>query len=274
MFTRRRWFLAAALGVLAMPAPASALTLRGKSDQGREVVMRLADGDVLSVRIDWRARCGRTTYSYRSRTGHRPPFDLATRSVLRDAGSYRLREGDGIRSRTTTVLRARRISSHVWSGTFRATVVLRRSGRWIDTCRLRTVRWSARTPYVRLKMTSDAGDPMGGGQTYSFASPVISGGLNGRPDSLTGSVPGWFLEFEARGALRRETYQIVPQPAHARPRLSVTTLGADCFGVSGEFTIRAIAFDRRGHPRHLDVSFVQHCNGSAAALRGRFVYRA
>src|SRR5829696_4275347 len=81
----------------ALPATASAATWKGKTRQGREVVVRTGDdGTVNRVRIGWKARCAKG--SYKSRTLFMPPLDSATSSTFAEAGSYRARP-EGYRAR-------------------------------------------------------------------------------------------------------------------------------------------------------------------------------
>jgi hypothetical protein len=133
--------LAGALAV-ALPAAASAATWKGKTKQGRGVVVHTGDdGNVSRVRIGWRARCDKGRYS--SQTLFHSPLDSATATAFEDAGSYRGHPA-GYRAkiwvRITGSLDA---SSGEWSGTFKVKVRVTKGGEHVDTCRLRRLRWSA-----------------------------------------------------------------------------------------------------------------------------------
>ena len=72
----------------ALPATASAATWKGKTRQGKGVVVRTGDDATVNrVRIGWKAHCADGTYT--SRTLFLPPLDSATSTTFADAGSYR-----------------------------------------------------------------------------------------------------------------------------------------------------------------------------------------
>ena len=144
---------AAALATAALvPATASAdKTFRGKTQQGRTVTMTTGDDNVLKIlRINWLTRrCALSGSRFQHITLFRPPFDSATPDAFNDAGSFRVADDGGIRSRVTIYLAGRRNvdpanpAVESWTGTLRANVVVRRRGRVIDRCRLRQITWNA-----------------------------------------------------------------------------------------------------------------------------------
>ena len=136
---------ALALAVAAPPA-AHAKVFRGETAQGRNASLVVgSDGLVRRARVNWRARCRNGRFV--DRTDFTPPFDAVTMDSLTDAGVYRLRERGGIRSRVTVRIRGRRSfdAAHPrresWRGTLRAQVLVTRNGNYVDTCRLRRLRW-------------------------------------------------------------------------------------------------------------------------------------
>jgi hypothetical protein len=133
-----------AVGALAaaLPATASAATWKGKTKQGRAVVVRTGDdGTVNRVRIGWKARCGNG--NYKSRTLFSPPLDSATSTSFTDAGSYR-GHPEGYSARIWVRITGNRDAGEsTWSGTFRVKVRVSKGGERVDTCRLRRLRWSA-----------------------------------------------------------------------------------------------------------------------------------
>jgi hypothetical protein len=134
-----------AVGVLAaaLPAAASAATWKGKTRQGRGVVIHTGDdGKVSRVRIGWKARCEKGRYS--SQTLFRAPLDSATATAFADDGSYR-GHPTGYRARIWVhIVGSLDASSSEWSGTFKVRVrVTSKEGERVDTCRLKKLRWSA-----------------------------------------------------------------------------------------------------------------------------------
>jgi hypothetical protein len=140
----RATFVLVAVCALAvvLPATASAATWKGKTHQGRAVVVHAADnGTVNRIRIGWKARCGSGNYS--SRTLFLPPLDSATSSTFADAGSYRARP-EGYQARIWVRIAGNLdAGEQTWSGTFRVKVRVSKGGEHVDTCRLRRLRWSA-----------------------------------------------------------------------------------------------------------------------------------
>ncbi len=140
----RATFVLIAVCVLAatLPANASAATWKGKTHQGKGVVVRSGDdGTVNRIRIGWKARCGSGNYS--SRTLFLPPLDSATSSTFADAGSYRARP-EGYQARIWVRIAGNRdAGEQTWSGTFRVKVRVSKEGEHVDTCRLRRLRGSA-----------------------------------------------------------------------------------------------------------------------------------
>ena len=134
----------AALCALAamLPASAAAATWTGKTKQGRKVVLRTrGDGHVVRVRIGWKANCGAGTYT--SRTIFEPPFDTSTLTEVADVGSYTAHP-DGYVSKIRVTLKGWWVAAtDRWRGTLAVRVRVRQSGKLIDTCRLRKLRWSA-----------------------------------------------------------------------------------------------------------------------------------
>jgi hypothetical protein len=135
--------LALALTMLAVvPAVADAAEWRGKTGQGRMVSVRTGDNErVDRVRVSWKATCEKG--SYKSRTVFRRPFDVSEAAEFEDAGTYRVDVQGGYRARHTVFVRGTLAADGRWSGTFRVRTRVTRRGRFVDSCRLRRVRWSA-----------------------------------------------------------------------------------------------------------------------------------
>ena len=138
----RKGIAVAVAAALFGPATADAAVYRGETDQDRPVKLRANERGVKRVVMRWRAGCDRGYY-YRARTRFGPPFDRRTARRLVDTGSYTAPEPNGVRSKVTTHLTARRTSARRWTGTFRATVVVRRRGEFLTRCRTQGIRFTA-----------------------------------------------------------------------------------------------------------------------------------
>jgi hypothetical protein len=135
--------LAALCAVAALlPASASAGTWKGKTKQGRNVVLLTdSDGHVARLKIGWKARCGDGTYS--SRTIFVPPFDTSTSTAVADVGNYTARP-DGYKSAIRVWVKGAWVASASrWRGTFGVRVRVSKDGELVDTCRVKKLRWSA-----------------------------------------------------------------------------------------------------------------------------------
>lgn len=127
--------------VLGFAAVADARTWRGETEQGRGVSVRTGDdGEVQRVRVGWKARCEKGTYT--SRTIFVRPFDVSEATVFEDAGTYRSSVEDGYRARHRVFVRGTRDDDR-WTGTFRVRTRVTKAGRFVDRCRLKGVRWTA-----------------------------------------------------------------------------------------------------------------------------------
>lgn len=135
--------LALALVMLAaVPTVAGAETWRGTTGQGRAVAVRTgADDRVDRVRVSWKAKCRKGSYT--SRTLFRRPFDVSEAAEFEDRGTYRADVQGGYRARHTVLVRGTLGTDGSWSGTFRVRTRVTRDGRFVDSCRLRRVRWTA-----------------------------------------------------------------------------------------------------------------------------------
>jgi hypothetical protein len=135
----------ATAALLVVPAGAEAATaFRGKTKQGRLAsVVTKPDGTPKRARIAWRAKCD-TGAHYSSVTRFVPPYDTIARNSFEDAGVLTSDLGKGVRARLSLYNRGSLRSDGTWKGVFRVTVVVRRDGKRIDTCRLRGNTWTAR----------------------------------------------------------------------------------------------------------------------------------
>jgi hypothetical protein len=135
--------LALALAMLvAVPAVAGAETWRGTTGQDRAVVVRTGDDDrVDRVRVSWKAKCEKGTYM--SRTVFRRPFDVSRAAEFEDRGTYTVDVPGGYRARHRVFVRGTLGADGDWTGRFSVRTRVSRDGSFVDSCRLRRVRWSA-----------------------------------------------------------------------------------------------------------------------------------
>jgi hypothetical protein len=134
---------AAAAALLLVPTAADAAKWRGKTKQGRLVVVVTgSDGLVSKVRIRYRARCG-DDKMLTSGVVFQPPFDASTTRVFEDGGAFRFRLPNGERARARTRVDGGLRQSGRWTGNFRIRVRITRKGRFVTNCRSGRVGWRA-----------------------------------------------------------------------------------------------------------------------------------
>jgi uncharacterized protein (DUF2147 family) len=143
---------AALLAATAMPATASADTLfTGETQQDRKVTVRIgSNGLVNLVRIGWRTRdCKLPGYTLRETTSFRAPFDGATPDAFGDIGTYTVSDVGRKRITFRVRLSGQRVvdpanpAAESWRGTIIATATVRRRGKVVDRCSLRSIGWTA-----------------------------------------------------------------------------------------------------------------------------------
>src|ERR671938_918162 len=133
-----------------------------------------------------------------------------------------------------------------------------------------------------LTMTSDPGDYIGQGSSYSFSTPgnlffarssqagsTIT--VTVRPDPVDTAY--WSLEFAAPAGqqLVPGTYtgaQRASSRAPGAPGLDVNGDYRGCATVTGSFTVLDAVYEPSGYVDSFHAVFEQHCDGRARALRG------
>lgn len=141
-----------ALALAALPASAAAdKRFEGETAQGRTVILRTSDDDVLeSLRINWKVKPCRNGGRVQDFTAFRPPSDAAEPEAFSVARAFTIAQDRGIRTRVRLsaegrhVLAPARPAAERWRGTLKGTMVVRRRGRVIERCTLRRLSWSAR----------------------------------------------------------------------------------------------------------------------------------
>ena len=136
---------------------------------------------------------------------------------------------------------------------------------------------------LSYRFVSDNGDYIGGGITKSYTNALSVFGLTGTANGVSFSVSGqrdyWTVDLypPAGETLRVGTYtdaQRHPFNEAGHPGLSVSGNGRGCQTLTGQFTIREIAFDPSGAVIALFATYEQHCEGGTPALRGTIHYLA
>lgn len=137
-----------------------------------------------------------------------------------------------------------------------------------------------------LNMTSDPGDYIGGGRTWSHGPPAD--GLRVSADrrliafhmDTNAEFQGgwWTTEFAAPPGqdLAVGTYQNARRyPFNdGAPGFNHSGNGRGCNTLTATFTIHELVYDPDGTLRTFRADFEQHCEGVAAALRGTWVFHA
>jgi hypothetical protein len=132
-----------------------------------------------------------------------------------------------------------------------------------------------------LTMTSDPDDYVGGGQSYSFATPsdVFQAGSDATNTrvSIRETSPqfshNWELDFSAPdgqqlvpGTYTGAVRDVVRGPG--QPGLDVFGDGRGCSTLWGSFTVLDASYGPNGYIESFDATFEQHCQGNTPALRG------
>jgi hypothetical protein len=133
-----------------------------------------------------------------------------------------------------------------------------------------------------LNMTSDPGDYIGQGQTWSYTTgDGQNRGSAQQPTTLQfevfpsagGDWGGGFWPPRGQNFAVGTTYTAVKGSADG-PALNIGGMGRGCGTTSGTFTVEALDVDPGGALRTAKVSFEQHCEGLAPALRGTWEFHA
>jgi hypothetical protein len=137
---------------------------------------------------------------------------------------------------------------------------------------------------TRLFMTSDPGDWIGRGQTWSHAPSNSRFGVGGNYEYAGGGVStadgtSWSLSFASPSGdtlERGRTYTNATRTPFKGSGAGVEITGGarSCNTLAGEFTINDIFVNAFDELERLSVTFEQHCEGGSPALRGIFEFRA
>jgi hypothetical protein len=256
-------------------ASAEAATLRGQTHRGMHVkVTTDAKGRATAAVYFWRVRrCDLGRYSYGGATAVDSKKRPATHFFT--SNPYTVRSRGGFRTRITVHSTAHRLSIYRWKGTFSVVAVIRRHGRVADRCRIHRLHWTASTPQARLDLSSDQGDYILQGKSYSYATPGQHLTVLGDRHRVSIGAGPWTLLVKAPAGRTLKPGHFpnaLREPfsgRHAGVELSGD--GRGCNEIKGEFTVERARFDKRG-VKFLTLSFVQHCEGADPAARGTLKY--
>jgi hypothetical protein len=121
-----------------------------------------------------------------------------------------------------------------------------------------------------ITLQSDAEDYIGAGRTYSYsqANAVLHVSANGNHLSVDANGDEWwFGQFQTTAGAA----QLMPGTYSSGVNWSGE--GRGCGSPSGTFTIDSVTYVA-GNLTSIDMRFLQHCDGNAAALHGTIHWRA
>jgi len=125
-----------------------------------------------------------------------------------------------------------------------------------------------------IKLESDAGDFIGGGETFNFTPATATFQVNYSGNYLYVTVLGqWTFDFRlpsSASTLQNGTYTgavLYPSADLTKPALRVTSQSRACTSATGSFTLQNARYVS-DQLQDFDVTFEQHCSGAAPALHG------
>jgi hypothetical protein len=138
-------------------------------------------------------------------------------------------------------------------------------------------------PYSILQMRSDQGDFIGAGKTYSLkpSDGIFSG--TGTTNSVSISFhnadfsQNWNLGFTAPtgSSLGVGSYSdATGTPSSTHPGINIFGNGRGTGSATGSFVVKEISYDSSGALQSFRASFVQHADGSTAALTGTIAFQS
>lgn len=134
-----------------------------------------------------------------------------------------------------------------------------------------------------VTLTSETGDYIANGANYAYDGNTAALVIKAEGGHLSVRVTGdesWFGDFQMPGnatTLAPGTYtQLVRYPFQQAGAggFSWWGEGRGCNTLTGTATIRSVRYDAAGVLAAIDMDFEQHCEGGAAALRGRINWDA
>lgn len=263
-------------GFLVAAAPADAGTLRGFTHRGMNVKVTVdATGAEKVTIFNWSVRhCDRGLYHFSDSTAVVSKTGKADNSFHAE-NPYTIKDPGGLRSRVTVRSRGHKVSLYRWEGSFQAAVTIRKHGRVVDHCRFHRLHWAATAPQARVELSSDPGDYILQGKSYSYGTPANRIGVTGDRHRVAIATGPWTLLIKAPAGrtLKPGHFPNALREPFSGRRAGVELAGdgRGCNEIKGEFTVKRAKFDKRG-VKALTLSFVQHCEGGDPASRGTVTY--
>jgi heat shock protein HslJ len=136
---------------------------------------------------------------------------------------------------------------------------------------------------TRVSWTSDSGDYIGQGQPWNYTPANATIAASGSRRYIGFGIDGdkgdwWSGEFAAGNGdilAPGTTYTATRYPFNGTGAgMDVSGDGRGCNTITGKFTVTEANFDQDGTLHSAGVTFEQHCEGGAPALRGTFEFRA
>lgn len=165
-------------------------------------------------------------------------------------------------------------------GTHRAKLRLSTSDGRSFGAKLQGFDWGGKT---RVTLHSEDGDYIGQGKDWTFTPRTADLEPVGSPQGIDYSIRAgadlWNGSFSAPPGDALDTRSYPNAGMHPdnvkRPGLYVRGQGRACDETDGSFSVHDLRFDPRdGSLHNFGASFVQHCDGAAAALSGELDFRA
>lgn len=138
-------------------------------------------------------------------------------------------------------------------------------------------------PFTALSTVSDAGDPVGGGQSATIDSSQATFALthmgNNEVEVNIGQYT-WDLQFAApagqalQAGVTYDLAQRYPFQGPISPGLSIEGPGIGCNTLAGRFAVLDVRYDKFGNIVSLAADFDQYCDGNAAGLHGMLRYNS
>jgi hypothetical protein len=275
-----------------VPAPALATrapTFRGLTGQDRELLIEAeTDGKAERIAFNWRARCP-SGFRLRAQDALFAPTDGGAVAAMRGTGRYRFPDRGGrialASTRLSGALRGSPLepARQVWEGTFRAVVSVRRHGRFVERCSLRT-RWIAKPEGIGQGRFTMAGGGDWVGSTVVWNYDPSNATISAKGDRRRVSIDvqafdetNWTADFTAPSLNKLTPGQryTTDDDTPGAATMMVWGDGRGC-NSEGSFAVKAIEMDRLRRLMAITVEFEQFCSDSAneGPSRGTIEWRA
>jgi hypothetical protein len=137
-----------------------------------------------------------------------------------------------------------------------------------------------------LNMTSEPGDYIGAGRTWSYGPPADTIDVTAYPNVISFLVKGdvehsgpwWGADFYAPNGQVLAVGHYPDARSHptleGNPGFNISGDGRGCGGIRSSFTVHELVWDHDGTLRRFRADFEQRCENTEAALRGTWDFTA